>query len=187
MSRHHLLLLATLSLTGCSDAITPPSPLGLTSAYMSSSGQPMASRAWKASCDGTAVFIGPSTLLITGSCQFAPGGRFTVVTHEKLNGFALSAINQYTAPNGDVLSTTSEGTFLPNSDGRGVTFTGIETIVGGTGRFHNVAGSAVRTGSTLFGNPSTGSYELTGTIAGWGKRSNQGETDRLMQKEMRGS
>ena len=186
MPRNYLLLLATLSLAGCNDAITPLSPLPVASASMSGSGLHMASRAWKASCDGTSVFTGPSTLLITGSCQFAPGGRLTVVTHEALNGFALSAVSRYTAPNGDVLSTTSEGSFTPNSDGSGGTFTGIETIVGGTGRFHDVAGTATRAGSIRFGNPNTGSYELTGTLTRWHERSPAGEAEWSGQDEISG-
>ncbi|MEO7712554.1 MAG: hypothetical protein ABIV10_06505 [Gemmatimonadaceae bacterium] len=186
MPRHYLLLLATLSLAGCNDAITPLSPLPAASASMSGSGLPMSSRAWKASCDGTSVFNGPSTLLITGSCQFAPGGRLTVVTHETLNGFALSAVSRYTTPNGDVLSTTSEGSFIPNSDGSGVTFTAIETIVGGTGRFHDVAGTATRTGSIRFGSPNTGSYELTGTLTRWHERSPAGDAEWSGKDEISG-
>ena len=186
MPRNYLLLRATLSLTGCNDAITPLSPLPFASVSMSGSGLHMMSRAWKASCDGTSVFTGPSTLLITASCQFAPGGRLTVVTHETVNGFALSAVSQYTAPNGDVLSTTSEGSFVPNSDGSGVTFTGIETIVGGTGRFHDAAGTATRTGSIQFGNPNTGSYELTGTLTRWHERSPASEAESSRQEEISG-
>ena len=187
MPRHYLLLLATLSLTGCHDAITPPSPLTFESASTSSSGVPMSSRTWKGACEGTSLFTGPSTLLITGSCQFAPGGRLTLVSHETLNGFALSAVNQYSAPNGDVLSTTSEGSFTPNSDGSGVTFFGIETIVGGTGRFHDAAGTATRMGVTLFGNPNTGSYELTGTMTHWRARTGEGQAEWSRQEVMRGS
>lgn len=124
----------------------------------------MESRSWKGRCEGTSQLTSMTTLEISGTCQFAQAGRLALVSRETISGFALSADNRYTSPNGDVLLTTSEGSFVPLPDGSGVTFSGIETVVAGTGRFSGAAGRATRIGRTVFGSPNIGSYELEGTL-----------------------
>jgi hypothetical protein len=110
------------------------------------------------------VFTGPSTLFTTGTCEFAHFGRLTVVTTEQMDGFALSAMNRYTDADGDVLDTISSGSFTPLPEGTGGTFAGIETVVGGTGRFRDAVGAATRAGRIAFGNPNVGAYTLRGTV-----------------------
>jgi hypothetical protein len=164
MPRHHAILFAIVSLVGCAEPSAPIAALRPALASTSPTRSAGESRAWKGRCVGTSVFTGPSTLFITGACEFAQFGRLTVVTTEKMDGFALSAVNRYTDADGDVLDTISSGSFTPLSDGTGGTFAGIETVVGGTGRFRDAVGAATRAGRIAFGNPNVGSYELKGAI-----------------------
>ena len=164
MTRHYPMLLALLLVAGCGEPSAPVAAPPEASTVATASGPRMESRSWKGRCEGTARFTSPSTLEISGTCQFAHAGRLALLSRETINGFALSAENRYTSPNGDVLLTTSEGSYVPLPDFSGVTFSGIETVVGGTGRFSGAAGSATRIGRTAFGSPNVGSYELEGTL-----------------------
>jgi hypothetical protein len=178
MPRHHAILFAIVSLVGCAEPSAPITALRPALASTSATRSAEESRAWKGRCEGTSVFTGPSTLFITGTCEFGHFGRLTVVTTEQMDGFALSAVNRYTDADGDVLDTISSGSFTPLSDGTGGTFAGTETVVGGTGRFHDAVGAATRAGPIAFGNPNVGSYELRGTITLAHERDRADESER---------
>lgn len=179
MPRQYALILAIISLAGCADSTGPARPLPPALASTSTARSAVQSHAWKGRCEGTSIFTSATTVLITGTCQFAHVGRMNLVATETLDGFGLSATNTYTAPNGDVLNTTSRGSFTLRPDGTGLTFTGVETAVGGTGRFRDAVGTATRSGTIIFGNPNIGSYELSGTLTLSHKRESADETERV--------
>ena len=97
------------------------------------------------------------TLRITGTCNITHLGRATFVAIESVvpgpQGSILNTVNTYTAANGDILNTTSTGLATLKPDFSGVTFSGIETAVGGTGRFSNSTAANWRTrpGPRAFG------------------------------------
>jgi hypothetical protein len=78
-------------------------------------------------------------------------------------GAVLNAVHTFTAANGDILYTTTTGTAVLKPDFSGVTFSNIETVTGGTGRFANASGSATRIGSTNFSDGSA-TWEIQGTL-----------------------
>lgn len=125
-------------------------------------------RPWRGECDVDAVFTSETTLLITGTCNIAHLGRTTVIAHQTIqpgpSGIVYSNTAIYRAANGDELRTTDVGVATPTATG--LSLSGIETAVGGTGRFVNARGSATLEGAVRFTGPSstTGSYELSGHI-----------------------
>jgi len=72
----------------------------------------------------------------------------------------------YTAANGDLLLTANTGTVLPTGDGTGVLLSGVETAIGGTGRFARAAGSATVAGTAFLAGPAagTGTITIEGTL-----------------------
>lgn len=80
---------------------------------------------------------------------------------------SLSAINDsiYTAANGDRLFSHFVGGATPASTG--LALTGIETYVGGTGRFDDASGRSSLNGTVSFTSASEGigEYTLTGRIS----------------------
>lgn len=156
-----------LILAGCSgdtiaasaDQALKPGGLALSSVVM---------RPWKGECDVDAVFTSETTLLITGTCNIAHLGRTTVIAEQTIqpgeSGIAYSNTATYRAPNGDELRTTDVGIATPTADG--LSLSGVETAVGGTGRFVNASGTATLEGAVRFTGPSstTGSYELNGHL-----------------------
>ena len=125
-------------------------------------------RPWSGTCDVAAEFIGETTLRITGSCLLAHIGRADVLAYQTIvpgpSGIAYTNTAIYTAPNGDELHTTNAGVATPTADG--LALNGIETAVGGTGRFENASGTAALTGGVRFTSASTtiGSYTLDGRL-----------------------
>ncbi len=124
-------------------------------------------RPWKGDCNVDAVFTSPTTLLITGTCQLAHLGRTSVVAYQTIvPGPTIAYTNTaiYTAANGDQLRTTNVGTASPSPTG--LSLSGTETAVGGTGRFEGASGTATLTGAVRFTGPvtTTGSYSLSGRL-----------------------
>lgn len=125
-------------------------------------------RPWKGDCNVDAVFTSETTLLITGRCQLAHLGRTTLVAYQTITpgpyGIAYTNTATYTSANGDELRTTNIGVASPNATG--LSLTGTETAIGGTGRFANATGTAALSGSVRFTGlaSTTGSYSLSGTL-----------------------
>jgi hypothetical protein len=158
----------SLTLAGCSpDGITEAS--NLRGASDSGSHSLSVERPWSGSCDVAAEFIGETTLRITGECLLAHIGRASVLAYQTIvpgpSGIAYTNTAAYTAPNGDELHTTNVGVATPTADG--LLLEGIETAVGGTGRFENASGTATLAGSVRFTSASTtiGSYTLDGRLS----------------------
>ena len=125
-------------------------------------------RPWTGDCDVGATFTGPTTLRIVGTCQLAHLGRVKVIADQTIepgaSGITYRNTATYTASNGDELRTTNLGVAIPNADG--LTLGGIETAVGGTGRFAAATGTATLAGSVRFTSQSTtiGEYSLDGHL-----------------------
>lgn len=158
----------SLTLVGCSaDDVTGASDLR--SGTDNTAQSINVERPWSGSCDVAAEFIGETTLRITGECQLAHIGRASVLAYQTIvpgpSGIAYTNTAVYTAPNGDELHTTNVGVATPTADA--LLLDGIETAVGGTGRFENASGSATLAGSVRFTSASTtlGSYTLDGRLS----------------------
>lgn len=154
-----------LTVAACSgDAIVAPGSLAPNDISSSTS----VSRPWKGTCDVDAVFTSQTTLLITGTCQLAHLGRATVIAYQTIDpgpsGIGYTNTATYTAANGDELRTTNIGVATPTASG--LSLSGTETAVGGTGRFLSASGTASLEGAVRFTGPSstTGSYELSGRL-----------------------
>lgn len=159
-----LTVLVTIAITGCGDAAT--SPVAPPSAALQAAGAAV-QRSWEGRCDVDATITGPTTFLITGTCQLAHLGRTTVVTQETMD-WALGTFTNtstYTAANGDRLYTTGSGVAAFGQDGAGA-LTGTWTVVGGTGRLAGASGTAAYVESAQVTGPATavGTYMLTGEL-----------------------
>ena len=156
----------TCILAGCST--TDLSSPGMTADVAQSAAAQIVARPWSGECNVTAQFLTESTLRITGNCQLAHLGRATVVEYQTItpgpDGIAYTNTAVYTASDGDELHTTNVGVALPNATG--LALSGIETAVGGTGRFENATGTARLEGAVRFTGPFTteGSYRLDGSL-----------------------
>lgn len=97
-------------------------------------------------------------------CQLAHLGRTTAVAEQivSLTGPLASNTTIYTAANGDQLFVTWTGTGIAN--GPDNTFSGPETITGGTGRFAGASGSTWVSGTASFATM-TGQFTSVGTIS----------------------
>jgi len=87
----------------------------------------------------------------TGICQLSHLGRATIYSVQDIQfatGTQVSVELTFTAANGDVLRATNVGTSAPG--GPGVTFQGVTTFTGGTGRFANATGEARIAGTANF-------------------------------------
>jgi hypothetical protein len=103
------------------------------------------------------------SLHITGVCQLKHLGRTTIVIEQDF-AFDGSIVNvtTHTAANGDVLNSTwYSAPGESSSNGIDATFAGVETYVGGTGRFTNVSGSSRVEGTAHL---DVGEYTSEGTI-----------------------
>jgi hypothetical protein len=157
-----LTILLTLALAGCAgdSALSPIASLRSVDAAVT--------RPWGGQCDVAAAFTGPTTLLITGTCELAHLGRTTVVTEETLSmeTGAITNTSTYTAANGDKLFTAGSGvaTFRPDYT---ASIAGTWTVVGGTGRFAGATGTAAYAEEAHATGPTTvvGTYTLDGWLA----------------------
>jgi hypothetical protein len=91
-------------------------------------------------------------------------GRTTAVAEQIASLTIPSASNTtiYTAANGDQLFVTWTGAGIVN--GPDITFSGTETITGGTGRFAGASGSTWVSGTASFATL-TGQFTSVGTIS----------------------
>jgi hypothetical protein len=99
-------------------------------------------------------------------CQFLHMGRTIGSADETITVTATGPIVTgsvtYTAANGDQLFVSYNQTGTPPVNGV-VTFSGTETVIGGTGRFADASGSLAREGSfAIF--TQTGEFETSGTL-----------------------
>ena len=168
MLRVSTTIIAVFYLAACTPSDIPSAPQFGAASSKSSNSAANQTRPWSGRCEGTAGPVDPTTIHIVGDCNITHLGRSTVDGTEIIlpnaTGFDLSASNTYTAANGDRLYTHSVGTAQFKPDYSGVTFSGVETVTGGTGRFANATGSATRVGSTRFSDGS-GSWVNIGTLA----------------------
>lgn len=168
MPRLSDILLCVPFLAACARGDAPVAPQEQPHAFLSQASAGMVTRPWKGRCTGVAAYIDAITLHIEGTCNIAHLGLATVETTETVvprqDGLSdLNSVNTYTAANGDKLYTRGAGIATLKPDFSGVTFSGTETVVGGTGRFSHASGSATRIGSTRFSD-FNGSYEHVGTL-----------------------
>src|SRR5215207_2267908 len=104
------------------------------------------------------------SLHITGVCQLAHLGRTTIVIEQDF-AFDGSIVNSttHTAANGDLLlSMWYSAPGESSSNGVDATFAGVETYIGGSGRFADVSGSSRLEGTA---HSNTGEYTTQETIA----------------------
>jgi hypothetical protein len=100
-------------------------------------------------------------------CQFLHMGR-TIGSIESVSTVTATEIVitdsvTYTAANGDQLFASFSGTGAPPLDGFR-SYSGTETVTGGTGRFAGATGSFVREGRVNVA-AATGEFEISGTIS----------------------
>jgi hypothetical protein len=163
MPRVQSFMLAMLTLAGCAQLESPLAPRDMALALPAPASANLVSLPWEGSCEGTGIFRPDFiTLDITGTCNLSHLGRTTTVGVETV-GAVLNAVHTFTAANGDILYTTTTGTAVLKPDFSGVTFSNIETVTGGTGRFTNASGTATRIGSTNFSDGSA-TWETLGTL-----------------------
>jgi predicted small lipoprotein YifL len=166
--RPFALLASLATLAACGDAgPLPLAPEALTpkDASLARAADGHVATPWRGECATSFVPTGPTSLLITGTCQLAHLGRATLIAEQTLvpgpNGLQYTNTVTYTAANGDLLRTTNTGSALPTADGTGFVLTGVETAIGGTGRFSRAEGSATVMGTAYLAGPAAG----TGTLA----------------------
>lgn len=135
-------------------------------------GEPAApSRPISASCQTTFAFTATGSIRVEGTCHYSHLGLTAAVADQiaipQPDG-TLQIVNTavYTAPNGDELFATFVGTGVFMSPVL-LSFSGVETYSGGTGRFADATGSSTLTGSAGFTSASAGvgQYSAQGMIA----------------------
>lgn len=168
MPRVPTTILAALCLAACSARNRPSAPqldADVTEPREKPAIQPFR---WSGVCAGASAPINTTTLYVAANCHIANLGFATVVGTEIITpnstGYNVSIRNSYTTTNGDHLYTEGDVIAEVKQDLSGMTFTGVETVTGGTGRFANATGSATRIGSTSRGDRS-GSWVNIGTLA----------------------
>lgn len=155
-------ILAVLTVAGCAQLDSPVAPPKAI-AILAPGAANLVTRPWEGTCEGTGAFRPDFiTLDITGTCHLSHLGLTSTVGVE-ITSPSLSAVHTFTAANGDQLYTTTVGQATLKPDFSGVTFSKIETVTGGTGRFANASGSATRIGSTRFSDASA-TWEIVGTL-----------------------
>jgi hypothetical protein len=101
----------------------------------------------------------------TGTCQLSHLGRVSLRTVAQINvaiGVQVAEIT-YTAASGELMFASSIGTATPGAAGI-LHFTGVTTIIGGTGRFTGASGVMNATG-TLDSSTGNASFSYEGQIA----------------------
>ena len=121
-----------------------------------------ADRPMGGTCDTTFVFTGQG-LHLEGTCHFLHLGLTTLVAEQTVTFTGPTTVDitntvVYTAANGDKLLSSFVGTGTIDQSG-GVTFSGTETFLGGTGRFDGASGSMTDVGTASL---VTGTGQLTG-------------------------
>jgi hypothetical protein len=117
------------------------------------------------SCETVFAFNATGAIELRGTCHYSHLGLTTAsavqIAIPQPDG-SLHIVNTavYTAANGDALFATFVGTGFFTATG--VTFSGVETYSGGTGRFENASGAAALAGSATFTAPTSGIGEFSG-------------------------
>jgi hypothetical protein len=160
-------------LAACSDnTLTAPNAAALASLTPAASHSADHERPFGGRCDTGFTISAPLAgdaptirrLHIEYVCQLKHLGRTTAVAEQIVSLTSPVAFNTtiYTAANGDQLFVTWTGTSQAN--GPAVTFSGPETITGGTGRFAGATGSTWISGTASFATMS-GQFTSVGTIS----------------------
>lgn len=166
-------LLVSVLASGCTDdrAGYPTSP-PVAAAQLTAAAQSAAAaeRPYGGACRTAFTFVSPTRLQMEYTCQLQHLGRTTAVATQDLafgpGGIAITNNTVYTAANGDRLYAQFTGTGTTSADSPGmVSFTGIETYDGGTGRFEHAAGSAELVGTaTIAGPGGSGAFSVDGKL-----------------------
>jgi hypothetical protein len=171
--KHAVWFVAIPLLAACSDNnLTAPTATKLSSLTPAAAHGGNHERPFGGRCD-TDITISPPLagdppdvlrLHIEYVCQLQHLGRTTAVAEQIANLTTPSASNTtiYTAANGDQLFVTWTGAGIVN--GPDITFSGPETITGGTGRFAGASGSTWVSGTASFATL-TGQFTSVGTIS----------------------
>ena len=133
-------------------------------------------RPMSGSCVTAPVLVPPSSpgalfgVTITGTCRFTHLGRTDMAARQDVfagpGGLSLAGHAVYTAANGDLLETSYSGP-VQQTGPASVSFSGTETIVGGTGRFAGATGSVRYAGEAVTappGVPGVGAVSVDGSI-----------------------
>lgn len=170
---HAVWFVAIPLLAACSDNnLTAPTAATLASLSPAASHSADHERPFGGRCD-TDITISPPVagdapsilrLHIEYVCQLKHLGRTTAVAEQIVSLTSAGASNTtiYTAANGDQLFVTWTGT--GSGSGPEKTFSGPETITGGTGRFAGATGSTWVSGTASFATM-TGQFTSVGTIS----------------------
>lgn len=166
MYRHLFTGVAALFVGACAGDVTNPDRTAFLTPQLAhvATTIPFANR-----CETTFVFTGNPVFTINAVCQMRGVGRVTGVLVQTLDfsqiavtgRIGISNHSVYTTPNGDELHATFTG--WGTQSGTDITLQGVETIVGGTGRFAGATGTATATGGASVAT-STGYYNTTGTF-----------------------
>lgn len=164
-----LLAAGTLSVTACGGDSSTGRIISASAPYeVSASKSVETSRPIKGSCTITSTdFVSFAFPILNqvghATCQISHLGRATLRSELAVNvatGTQTGA-STFTAANGDLLYVTSAGSSTPTGPST-ISFTGITTIVGGTGRFENATGQLNASGTTSFSG--TGFLMYDGSI-----------------------
>jgi hypothetical protein len=172
MMRTHLSLIAAVILAACSEtsALEPARNGAAEPSFSASPTRPAGGSCTFASAVLPAEPGQPPNvrrLHIDEECQLMHLGRAIGSAEETATftpaGPIITNRTTYTAANGDQLFVTFNGSGTPPQNGV-VTFSGTETVTGGTGRFAGASGALARTGSVSV-LTQTGEFETRGSLS----------------------
>ena len=160
MSRLCPAILALFAIAACSDSTAPvrsdssPAAGPLASQSQEETGN---FRALTGTCTSQVIsvdFISPTMArqVVVGTCELSHIGHVAIYLRQVIDFTTLKAVSEletFTAPNGDVLRATSTTIGTPTSP-TSFALTGDLVFIGGTGRFANASGSAAEIGSADF-------------------------------------
>lgn len=181
MSRSCISLVAAAALAACAESSVVEPDVRGAAATRELSAAPSRAAAPSRPAGGTCTLVGrallppqpgqPANVVrrhVDWVCQLKHLGRTTASVQETATlgptGAILTNTTVYTAANGDQLFVVYNATAtLPDQNGV-VSFSGTETVTGGTGRFADASGSLSRIGSVSVVTLS-GQYETRGTLS----------------------
>ena len=161
-------LLTAVAVTACGPETAADAISGLT-AVRAESHQANPTRPLTGTCEATSsqlVSFSFPTLVQIGyaDCRISHLGKVTVVTEQTINVITLAQTGEgtWTAANGDVIYASSVGVGTPTGPTT-ISFTGVTTLAGGTGRFLNASG-LVDVSGTADNATGTASFTYNGSI-----------------------
>jgi hypothetical protein len=162
-------LLTAAAVTACGSESPADAVVGLATAVPAASHQANPARPLTGTCEATSrqpVSFAFPTLVQIGYavCTISHLGKVTVVTEQTINVItgAQTGEGTWTAANGDLIYASSVGVGTPTGPGT-ISFTGVTTLAGGTGRFANASG-VVDVNGTADNANGTGSFSYNGSI-----------------------